>query len=61
MKSVLVINYLLSFIDEEVEGHEGCHLSRNTEVVVAEPAFAGRSLGFCARIFYNTPIDPDMH
>ena len=60
MKSVLVINYPLSFIDEEVEGHEGCHLSTNTKVVVAEPDFAGRSLRFCARIFYNTSIDPDM-
>lgn len=61
MKSVLVINYLLSFIDEEVEGQESGHLSKNTKVVVAEPDFAGRSLGFCARIFYNTAIDLDMH
>lgn len=61
MRSILVINYLLSFTDEEVEGHEGCHLSKITKLAVAEPDFGGRSLEFYARIFCNPPIDTDIH
>lgn len=61
MRSVLGINYLLSFIGEEVEGHEHCRLSKITKLAVAEPGFGGRSLDVDARIVCNPPIDTDTH